>query len=659
MRAAVVAILAVSVSGCATEPTQVTLAVDTGAGLRATASAVRVAIYGTTAGDPDTTEVTDEHVFGEAEPLSWPVDVAVAPRDGDARRGFRAEIEILGAESVLLTSAVLQGDFIDRTTVHAGLFLPDCCAGRIPCVTGPVADTPLAACDDMPQPVDPPATPPRLIGPTEGALTGSFRDEENLRPTFRFEPVTGALDYEVELERGCAAGNGCAFAGALSFRTSVTSARPPSPLAVATEPPAGDRYAWRVRACNASGCSDWSAPRYLDVGREPYDLDGDGYADLVVGASSGGVVVYPGSGGPPSAGDAVVLAPPADAPSLGASLAVADLDGDGRAEIIAGAPAEGRVQVLRYEARSLTATETLTSSAAGMLDGRRYGAAVAAADLDGDGTREVIVGEPAAGGVGGCVAVHDAGAASASVPSAEVCDELVRAAPVYAIDDVDGDGLFDVLVPARRDGEPFVTVLVGRLLLASRVDRALDITAEGRGLEGMGDSFAPIPGSRIESFVVGAPGADLGAVMVTDCSGAVRSVIFGRDHGGAGIGSALVFLGERDGLLDILVGAEHTAADAGAAFVWSIDADGATLPIRFVGPSAPPAGSRFGETALRIDADGDGLGDAVVGAPGWSGARRGEGRVFVMRATSTGLDGEVVDLPAPAGLGDGFGVFPR
>jgi hypothetical protein len=31
-------------------------------------------------------------------------------------------------------------------------------------------------------------------------------------------------------------------------------------------------------------CSSWSSPRYVDVGRGSKDFDGDGYADLLVGA---------------------------------------------------------------------------------------------------------------------------------------------------------------------------------------------------------------------------------------------------------------------------------------------------------------------------------------------------------------------------------------
>ena len=83
-----------------------------------------------------------------------------------------------------------------------------------------------------------------------------------------------------------------------------------------------------------------------------------------------------------------------DINDLGEALVVADLDGDGLAEIIAGSPSTGKVFILRDEGGVLVATEHM-----GQATG--FGSALAVADFVGadgapDGKLDVIVGSPKA-----------------------------------------------------------------------------------------------------------------------------------------------------------------------------------------------------------------------------------------------------------------------
>jgi len=116
------------------------------------------------------------------------------------------------------------------------------------------------------------------------------------------------------------------------------------------------------------------------------DLDGDGVNDTVAGAGPGGgprVIVLSGATGE-------VLADFFAYESTftgGVWLAVGDVDGDGRDEIITGAGVGGgpRVRILRLDGSEVANFFTSDSSA-------RLGVTVAAGDLDGDGAAEIVTG---------------------------------------------------------------------------------------------------------------------------------------------------------------------------------------------------------------------------------------------------------------------------
>ena len=144
------------------------------------------------------------------------------------------------------------------------------------------------------------------------------------------------------------------------------------------------------------------------------DLDGDGFDDIVVGAprtvalgntnGPGRVFVFHGplKGTISASSAAAVLVGELDNDDFGISVAVGDVSGDGVTDLVVGADqlfrndGTGKAYVfhgpLAGSFQGANANAILRGSA--LKD--RFGASVGAADLDGDGKSEVIIGAPGA-----------------------------------------------------------------------------------------------------------------------------------------------------------------------------------------------------------------------------------------------------------------------
>lgn len=145
------------------------------------------------------------------------------------------------------------------------------------------------------------------------------------------------------------------------------------------------------------------------------DFDGDGFADLAVGAPAkslgkqldvGAVYVYLG-GSDGVSPDRVLgqtglgIDEPGD--EFGRALAVGDFDGDGFADLAIGAPGEapgaepnsGAVFVFRGDLAGLTGVQALDQRGLDHNErGDRFGQALTAGDYNGDGRDELAVGAP-------------------------------------------------------------------------------------------------------------------------------------------------------------------------------------------------------------------------------------------------------------------------
>jgi len=381
------------------------------------------------------------------------------------------------------------------------------------------------------------------------------------------------------------------------------------------------------------------------------DVNGDGYADVIVGApfydagqtDEGAAFVFLGSASGIANGNPATAAARLESNQmfgqLGNSVAGAgDVNGDGYADVIVGAhqydagqPAEGAAFVFLGSASGIASGNPAT--AATQLESNQesvyFGFSVSGAgDVNGDGYADVIVGarfyesgQPAEGaafvflGSASGIASGNPATASARLESNQLFAELGWS--VAGAGDVNGDGYADVIVgaylySAGESGEGAAFVFLGS---ASGIASGNPATAAaqlesnqadahlGGSVAGAGD----VNGDGYADVIVGADGVDLFQI---------------------GEGAAFVFLGSASGIAS---GNPATAA----AVLESSQRDAS------LGSSVAGAG----------DVNGDGFADVIVGAPFYTAFNPSEGAAFVFLG-----NGEGRPVLARQRRGDGSGI---
>ena len=354
-------------------------------------------------------------------------------------------------------------------------------------------------------------------------------------------------------------------------------------------------------------------PRGFGSAAASADFNGDGWADLAVGAPAGDTVdVYHGT----ATGLRHDIAFTDPDSRLGSALAAADLDRDGFGDLVAGAPGRDAV-VLRFGTSGGLDGERHT-----LFGGARFGSRVRAGDVDGDGHVDVVEGAPDQPPAKG-----HASLCRGSPRGPRRCEALSRAGTsALAVADVDGDDFDDIVQGDAVDTDGREPV-GGRVWVwfggrAGPTDPPLSLhqgTRWVRASDQADDDFGEavdagdLDGDGYADIVVGAPGENL------------RS------------GSFVVIRGGRDGLAD---------------------ATGAGFGLRHPGvPGTPQPGRRLGDTVAVVpDPDGDGVAVAVTvpGADRLSDAvlvfRRGAGAFAPGEVEASGLDWGVVASPRLEGV---------
>lgn len=174
------------------------------------------------------------------------------------------------------------------------------------------------------------------------------------------------------------------------------------------------------------------------------DLNGDGKAEVITGAGPGGgphVKAFNLANGQLMANffayDASFRG--------GVSVAAADLDGTGQGEIITGAGAGGGPHLRVWTATGVAVRETFVYGAASA-----NGLSIAAGDFDGDGKAEIAISPQ----TGGPALVRVLNANLAAIKDINVFENDYRGGTTIAMRDTNGDGMAEVLVGVRQNGRP-------------------------------------------------------------------------------------------------------------------------------------------------------------------------------------------------------------
>jgi hypothetical protein len=221
------------------------------------------------------------------------------------------------------------------------------------------------------------------------------------------------------------------------------------------------------------------------------DINGDGVPDVVTGAGVDGaplVNVFDGATGK------VLRTFYAFDQGFrgGVHVAVADVTGDGTPDIIVGAGDGGAPQIEVFDGR----TGLLVSSFYAFDPSFRGGVNVAAGDLDGDGRAEVVAGA----GFGGApaVGVFD-GVSGKQLASYYAFDPSFRDGVNVAVGDTDGDGIAEVIAGAGEGGAPAVGIFAG---LTGEMRSSFYAFGEAfRG--GVSVATADVNGDHVDDLIVG------------------------------------------------------------------------------------------------------------------------------------------------------------
>jgi hypothetical protein len=411
------------------------------------------------------------------------------------------------------------------------------------------------------------------------------------------------------------------------------------------------------------------------------DLNGDSFGDIVVGAHfdeenggySGSVYVYYGSelGLEVRAESKLIASDGSSSDLFGTAVSGAgDVNGDGFDDIIVGASDDddagsyaGSAYVYFGSDSGIASASETKLYAGDPAEGDRFGGAVAGAgDLDGDGYDDLVVGvslddDP------GSSSSSDSGSAwvfygsEAGIDSARTVQ--IRAPDAAAGDnfghgvsgagDVNGDGYDDLIVGAPENRDNGTSSGSAYLFYGSAegvgVNRVKLLPPFASSFDRFGFSVAAagdVNGDGYDDVVVGAPGNEQVAVFYGSESGvtSTRSDVLAAIDGtgvhnyGAAVSGAGDLNG--DGMDDVIVGSEGDfvgSPQQGSSYVYYGAANGVSQSSedRFLA-SDGAEGDAFGYAVSGGgDTDGDGLADLVVGAPLDDDDGQSSGAIYVYR----------------------------
>ncbi len=351
------------------------------------------------------------------------------------------------------------------------------------------------------------------------------------------------------------------------------------------------------------------------------DANGDALPDVLIGANglddglsgAGGALLYlnPSSGTLSVADADTILLGESEGDGVGQACAkLGDIDGDGNADFIVGAPAEdsngtssGAIYIVDGPAFGTVSLAYADAKIIGEAEGDMAGDTLSpAGDTDGDGVQDMLIGvrgdDGGGEGAGAAYVVLGSSASDMSLASADakLTGEAAGDAAGYGVGsagDINSDGYDDLLVGAPQAADSSGAVVGAAYLLLGPVTADLALSSADAILRGEDSSdwagwsvtgAGDVDADGIDDILVGAPYRDTGAYWG---------------------GSVYLLLGPVSG--------EHSLSTA------DIEMSGAT--------SSEMAGYTLAGTG---DSNGDGYDDILIGSPWYD----GDGAVRFVLGTS-------------------------
>lgn len=374
---------------------------------------------------------------------------------------------------------------------------------------------------------------------------------------------------------------------------------------------------------------------------------------------------------------------------------IGDVNGDGYADLAVGAPLHddgaGRVdagQVRIYFGGSGTAFDTTADATMSpAAPDSQYGSAISGGgDFNGDGRSDFVVGVPrftAGQNLEGAALLYYGGAGSFDTTAdltfeSNVADlNLGRA--FAGLGDVNGDGFSDVSIGAplydngqTNEGAVFVFHGATSATANAVVDTILESDVAG-SLFGASLAIGDSNGDGYADLAIGSPNAtdyaiaEFGMVHVVRGSGTGLTTDKYQIRGlsstttGGRFGSSLAFVDfNGNGFPELFVGApEETVggrARQGALYIVQSDRRLSSDLVSSI--TGPQANGQFGHNMATGDINGDGLADLAVGSPGYdlNGATADSGRIDLYYGAAGGFNTTADGAVNNSGVGETFGA---
>ncbi|HMR41324.1 MAG TPA: FG-GAP-like repeat-containing protein [Ignavibacteria bacterium] len=436
---------------------------------------------------------------------------------------------------------------------------------------------------------------------------------------------------------------------------------------------------------------------------EAGDVNGDGYADIVIGAmlsdaaavNAGRAYIYFGGASMNNVSDVVFNGSAAN-DFFGLSVSSAgDVNGDGYSDIICGAPfndfngnESGRAYVY-FGGPVMNNTSDIIFTGAAANDNFGYSVA-AAGDMNGDGFSDLIAGaygSDAAGTNSGRVYLYNGGSDPDNIADAVFTGDAANDNFGYSVKsagDMNGDGFSEILAGALNNDAGGSDAGRTYLLMNSLTGTDIaDETFTGSAGESMGNSVSSagdVNGDGYDDIITGSSEYNQAQGKVNLYYGGpsmdnTADVVFTGEASFQGFGYSVSGAGDvnGDGYDDVIISAKYydsLGVDRGRAYIY-LGGQSMNNVVDIVLSGEAP-GDRFGTSVSDAgDVNGDGYADVIVGAPESDISASNGGRVYVyfgganMNSTAdiflnesvtSGFYGSSVSSSGDLN-GDGFGDF--